>query len=50
MKQKRRTADQIIAKLRQADEGLGKGKKVTEICRALEINVKKKASHSRLDL
>lgn len=38
MKQKRHTTDQIIAKLRRADEELGKGKKVPEICKILEIN------------
>ena len=37
MKQKRHTTDQIISKLRQADIELGKGKKVPEICKALEI-------------
>ncbi len=39
MKQKRHTTDQIIAKLRQADIELGKGKKVPEVCKILEINV-----------
>ena len=38
MKQKRHTTDQIIAKLRQADVELGKGKKVPEVCKILEIN------------
>ena len=38
MKQKRHTTDQIIAKLRQADQELGKGKKVPEVCKILEIN------------
>jgi putative transposase len=37
MKQKRHTTDQIIAKLRQADVELGKGKKVPEVCKLLEI-------------
>ena len=37
MKQKRHTTDQVISKLRQADVELGKGKKVPEICKALEI-------------
>ena len=37
MKQKRHTVDQIISKLRQADVELGKGKKVPEICKVLEI-------------
>ena len=39
MKQKRHSVDQIIAKLRQADIELGKGKKVPEVCKVLEINV-----------
>ena len=38
MKQKRHTTNQIIAKLRQADVELGKGKKVPEVCKILEIN------------
>lgn len=37
MKQKRHTTDQIIGKLRQADVELGKGKKVPEVCKLLEI-------------
>ena len=37
MKQKRHTVDQIIGKLRRADVELGKGKKVPEICKILEI-------------
>ena len=37
MKQKRHTTDQIIAKLREADVELGKGKKVPEVCKLLEI-------------
>ncbi len=37
MKQNRHTVDQIIAKLRHADVELGKGKKVPEICKILEI-------------
>lgn len=37
MKQKRHGVDQIIAKLRRADVELGKGKKVPEICKLLEI-------------
>ena len=39
MKQKRHSVDQIIGKLRQADIQLGKGKKVPEVCKILEINV-----------
>jgi hypothetical protein len=38
MKQNRHTVDQIIAKLRRADIELGKGKKVPEVCRWLEIS------------
>ena len=37
MKQNRHTVDQIIAKLRRADVELGKGKKVPEVCRNLEV-------------
>ena len=37
MKQKRHTTDQVISKLRQADIELGKGKKVPEVCKLLEI-------------
>ena len=37
MKQKRHTADQIIAKLRRADVLLGQGVKVPEICKQLGI-------------
>ena len=37
MKSKRHTVEQIIAKLRRADVELGKGKKVPEICKLLEI-------------
>jgi putative transposase len=37
MKKSRHTTDQIIEKLRQADVALGKGQKVPEICKALEI-------------
>ncbi len=39
MSMKRHTTDQIIAKLRRADQELGQGKKVPEVCRILEINV-----------
>jgi len=38
MKKNRHTVDQIIAKLRRADVELGKGKKVPEICRLLEVS------------
>ena len=37
MKQKRHGIDQIIPKLRRADVELGKGKKVPEVCKLLEI-------------
>ena len=37
MKQKRLSVDQIISKLRKADVELGKGKKVPEVCRELEV-------------
>lgn len=37
MPQKRHTVDQIVSKLRKADVELGKGKKVPEVCKLLEI-------------
>jgi putative transposase len=37
MKKSRHTTDQIIEKLRQADIALGKGQKVPEVCKSLEI-------------
>ena len=37
MKKTRHTTQQIIEKLRQADVALGKGQKVSEICRELQI-------------
>ena len=37
MPQKRHTVDQIVAKLRKADTERGKGKKVPEVCKLLEI-------------
>ena len=37
MKQKRHSVDQIVSKLRKADVELGKGKKVPEVCRELEV-------------
>jgi putative transposase len=37
MKKTRHTTPQIIEKLRQADVSLGKGQKVPDICRTLEI-------------
>jgi putative transposase len=38
MPQKRHSVDQIISKLRRADVELGKGKKVPEVCKLLEIS------------
>ena len=38
MKRTRYSTDQIIEKLRKADVALGKGQKVPEICKALEIS------------
>jgi len=35
---KRFTSEQAVAKLRQADRELGKGRTVPEVCRALEIS------------
>ena len=35
---KRQTAEQIVAKLRQADVELGKGLKVPEVCKQLGIS------------
>jgi putative transposase len=37
MQKTRHTTDQIIEKLRQADVALGKGQKVPEVCKSLEI-------------
>ena len=37
MKQKRLSVDQIVSKLRKADVELGKGKKVPEVCKELEV-------------
>ena len=37
MKKTRHTTDQIIEKLRQADVALGKGQKVPDVCKSLEI-------------
>ncbi|MDG2221981.1 MAG: transposase [Rubripirellula sp.] len=37
MPQKRHTVDQIVAKSRQADVELGKGKQVPEVCKLLEV-------------
>ena len=38
MSQKQHTVDQIIAKLRRADVLLGKGTKVSELCKQLDIS------------
>ena len=38
MPKKRHGVEQIISKLRQADVELGKGKKVPEICKTLDIS------------
>ena len=37
MKQKRHSVDQIVSKLRKADVELGKGTKVPEVCKELEV-------------
>ena len=37
MPQKRHSVDQVIAKLRRADVLLGKGTKVPEVCKQIEI-------------
>jgi putative transposase len=37
MSQKRHSVDQIISKLRRADVELGKGNKVPEVCKLIEI-------------
>jgi hypothetical protein len=37
MKKSRHTTDQIVEKLRQADVARGKGQKVPEVCKSLEI-------------
>ena len=37
MPEKRHIVDQIVGKLRKADLELGKGKKVPEVCRLLEV-------------
>ena len=37
MKQKRHSVDQIVSKLRKADMELGKGNKVPEVCKELEV-------------
>ena len=37
MKHKRHSVDQIVSELRKADVELGKGKKVPEVCKELEV-------------
>jgi len=37
MPQKRHSVDQIVAKLRKADVELGKGKKVPEVCKLINV-------------
>ena len=37
MKKTRHTTDQIVEKLRQADVALGKGQRVPDVCKVLEI-------------
>jgi putative transposase len=37
MSQKRHRVEQIVSKLRQADVELGKGKKVAEVCKLINI-------------
>ena len=37
MSQKRHSVDQIVAKLRKADVELGKGKKVPEVCKLINV-------------
>jgi hypothetical protein len=44
MPQKRHTVDQIVAKLHKADVELGKGKKVPEICKLLEVQAARSPS------
>ena len=38
MSQKRHRVDQIISKLRRADVELGKGKKIPEVCKIIEVS------------
>ena len=38
MKQRRRTPEQVIRKLREADRLLGEGKVIAEVARALEVS------------
>ncbi len=38
MSQKRHSLDQIISKLRRADVELGKGKKIPDVCKILEVS------------
>ncbi len=38
MSQKRYNVDQIISKLRRADVELGKGKKIPDVCKIIEVS------------
>ncbi len=38
MSQKRHGVDQIISKLRRADVELGKGKKIPDVCKIIEVS------------
>ena len=38
MKRKRHTAEQIIRKLRTAEQLLNQGERVVDVCRALEVS------------
>ncbi len=38
MSQKRHNVDQIISKLRRADVELGKGKKIPDVCKIIEVS------------
>jgi transposase len=38
MSQKRHSVDQIISKLRRADVELGKGKKIPDVCKIIEVS------------
>jgi transposase len=38
MSQKRHNVDQIVSKLRRADVELGKGKKIPDVCKIIEVS------------
>ncbi len=38
MSQKRHSVDQIVSKLRRADVELGKGKKIPDVCKIIEVS------------